>query len=157
GWDSYYSRGISDPLLSPEPRRRARRGSVERPVNGRLYRVAWLAVALPALLLAFTVSRPSPLPRPALPPPFDGRAAASPAPGLQGARGDDRRSRGSPADLDSAQWVEEQMSALGLRATDETFDATIPGAGKVRLHNVVTVVEGRSPQTIVVMAHRDNA
>src|SRR5207249_22162 len=63
--------------LSPLPPRRARRGSVERPVNSRLYRAAWLAVALPLLIAAFTVTRPTALPRPTLPPTFSGRAAAA--------------------------------------------------------------------------------
>src|SRR5207249_1482886 len=54
-------------------RRRARPGSIERPVNGRLYRGTWLLVGLPLLLAAFSVARPTPLPR-ALLPEFDGKA-----------------------------------------------------------------------------------
>ena len=50
-----------------------------------------------------------------------------------------------------------QMTALGLPAHMESFDATIPGTGTVALHNVFAVVAGRSPQTIVLTAHRDNA
>src|SRR5436190_928350 len=41
-------------------RRRARPGSVERPVNGRLYRGTWLLVGLPLLVAAFSVARPTP-------------------------------------------------------------------------------------------------
>src|SRR5205814_692103 len=64
--------------VPPRPaRRRPRPGSLERPVNGRLYRGTWLIVGLPLLLLAFSVARPQPLPAPAIPPTFDGRAAAS--------------------------------------------------------------------------------
>src|SRR5438874_2708849 len=44
-------------------RRRARPGSVERPVNGRLYRGTWLPGGLPLLVLAFSVARPTPLAR----------------------------------------------------------------------------------------------
>src|SRR5262249_60265018 len=55
-------------------RRRARPGSVERPVNGRLYRGTWLLVGLPLLVAAFSVARPTPLPRAFLPE-FDGPAA----------------------------------------------------------------------------------
>ena len=58
-------------------RRRSRPGSLERPVNGRLYRGAWLLVALPVLLLAFSVSQPTSLKLQGLPPAFDGAAAAS--------------------------------------------------------------------------------
>ena len=45
--------------VPPHPeRRRARPGSVARPVNGRLYRGTWLLVGLPLLVLAFSVARP---------------------------------------------------------------------------------------------------
>jgi hypothetical protein len=71
--------------------------------------------------------------------------------------GDPLRTPGSPADLDSARWFHDQMTALGLNAEYEDFSATIPGAGTVHLRNVLAVVPGRSSQTIVVMAHRDNA
>lgn len=110
------------------------------------------------LLLAFTVSRPSALPRPTLPPTFDGGAAASLARSLEAPNGraDIARPPGSPADLDSAQWFHDQMTALGLPAGYEDFTATIPGTGSVHLRNVLAVVPGRSPQTIVVAAHRDN-
>jgi hypothetical protein len=52
-------------------RRRARPGSLQRPVNGRLYRGTWLLVGLPLLVAAFSVARPTPLPRAFLPA-FDG-------------------------------------------------------------------------------------
>ena len=48
------------------------------------------------------------------------------------------------------------MTALGLKVEYEDFRATIPGSGSVQLRNVLAVVAGRSPQTIVVAAHRDN-
>jgi hypothetical protein len=157
GWGSYYSHGISTPPPIPESPRRARRGSVERPVNGRLYRIAWLAVALPLLLLAFTVTRPSALPRPILPPTFDGEAAAAAAKSLEGSPNYYiARPPGSNGDFGAADWLREQMAAVGLNARYDDFTATIPGSGATRLRNVVAVVPGRSPQTIVVTAHRDN-
>ena len=158
GRASYYSHRISTPPPPSESPRRARRGSVERPVNGRLYRIAWLAVATPLLLLAFTVSTPSALPPPQLPPTFDGEAAAAAARTLET---DPQylakvRPPGSNLDFVAASWFAEQMSAIGLRARYDDFTATIPGVGSTRMRNVVAVVPGRSPQTIVVMAHRDN-
>src|SRR5256885_353339 len=55
-------------------RRRARPGSVERPVNGRLYRGTWLLVGLPLLVAAFAVARPTPLARAyGAPPGYSGR------------------------------------------------------------------------------------
>ena len=56
-------------------RRRKRRGSLERPVNARLYRSSFLLLSLPLLILAFSITRPGPLPAPLLPPNFDGAAA----------------------------------------------------------------------------------
>src|SRR2546423_8507413 len=55
----------------PARRRRARRGSLERPVNARLYRSSFLLLSLPLLIAAFSVQRPAPLQRPLLPPAFD--------------------------------------------------------------------------------------
>jgi Peptidase family M28 len=49
------------------------------------------------------------------------------------------------------------MRGIGLKPRNEDFEATIPGTGPTRLRNVLAVVPGRSPQTIVVTAHRDNA
>ena len=47
-------------VVVPE-RRRPRHGSLERPINGRLYRGTWLLVGLPLLVLAFSVARPAAL------------------------------------------------------------------------------------------------
>ena len=57
---------------TPARRRRARRGSLERPVNARLYRGSLLFLSLPLLILAFSITRPGALPAPLLPPNFDG-------------------------------------------------------------------------------------
>lgn len=43
-----------------------------------------------------------------------------------------------------------------VEAFSERFRATIPGRGSVPLQNLGFVVKGRSPDTIVVMAHRDD-
>jgi hypothetical protein len=136
-------------------RRRPRPGSVERPVNGRLYRGTWLLVGLPLLLLAFSVARPAPLQPPNLPPAFDRDAAAqlardlstqwpSRVPGTAGATG-------------AAEWFREQLAPYGFIVRSEPFTATIPGRGIVRFTNLVAVKPGASRRTIVVMAHRDNS
>src|ERR687886_1196299 len=90
------------------PRPRPRRGSPERPVNGRLYRDAWLLVALPLLVLAFTVARPGPLATPTLPPAFDRLTAVQLAADL--ANRDHDRSPGSTGALGSARWLREQLA-----------------------------------------------
>ena len=53
-------------------RRRPRRGTLERPVSGRLYRGTWLLVGIPLLAAAFSIHKPNPLPspQPALPASF---------------------------------------------------------------------------------------
>src|SRR3954465_2725253 len=134
-------------------RRRPRPGSLERPVNGRLYRGTWLLVGLPLLVAAFSVARPQPLPPPALEPSLDGAETAQLArdfltypdrfPGTLGA-------------AQASQWLRDQLQAYGLRVRSERFPARVPRLGTVHLQNLLAVVPGHSPQTIVVLAHRDN-
>src|ERR671934_97859 len=135
-------------------RRRPRPGSLERPVSARMYRGTWLLVALPLLVSAFSVAHPAPLAAPPLPAAFDRAAAAALASDL--ARSFPDRSPGSPQALGAAQWFEQQLQAYGFQTRVDRFEATIPGRGRVRLENLSTVAPGSSPDTIVVMAHRDN-
>ncbi|HZR91046.1 MAG TPA: M28 family peptidase [Gaiellaceae bacterium] len=127
-------------------------------MDGRLYRAAWLVVALPLVIVAFTVTRPSALPRPSLPPTFDAGAAAAIADDLATTAGCGcpYRTPSSPGDLASADWFRSQMEPFGLHTSVDRFAATVPGVGRVTLRNVTAVVPGRSPQIILVMAHRDN-
>lgn len=134
-------------------RRRARPGSLERPVNGRLYRGTWLLVGLPLLVAAFSVARPTPLPRAFLPE-FDGQATKRLAGELVTEIPD--RSPGAPRASGAADWFREQVEPYGLAVRAERFSAVIPGRGRVQMQNLVAEAVGRSPRTIVVMAHRDN-
>ena len=131
-------------------RRRARPGSVERPVNGRLYRGTWLLVGLPLLVAAFSVARPTPLPR-AFIPEFDGQATKELA-----AEFATYNSNRFPGALGPVNWFRNQLEPYGLPVRTERFSADIPGRGRVQMQNVVAEAVGRSPRTIVVMAHRDN-
>jgi hypothetical protein len=141
--------------VPPRPeRRRPRPGSLERPVNGRLYRGTWLIVGLPLLLLAFSVARPQPLPAPVTPPTFDGGAAASLATDMSLSYPD--RFPGSVGALQAASWYRDQLVPYGLTTRAEPFTAVVPGLGRLRFQNLVTRVPGRSSQAIVVMAHRDD-
>jgi hypothetical protein len=139
---------------APSERRRPRPGSLERPVNGRMYRGTWLVVALPLLVAAFSVSRPAPLAAPPLPPAFDRTAVRALATDL--ARTHPDRFPGSAGATGAAQWFSDQLAPYGFKTHADTFFATIPGHGRVRLENLVAIAQGRSPDTIVVMAHRDN-
>jgi hypothetical protein len=131
-------------------RRRARPGSLERPVNGRLYRGTWLLVGLPLLVAAFSVARPAPLPRAFLPS-FDGNATKRLAVDLSSSH-----PYRLPGDLQAADWFREQLAPYGLPVRAEHFSAVIPGRGRVQMQNLVAEAVGRSPGTIVVTAHRDN-
>src|SRR5205823_4802831 len=135
-------------------RRRPRRGSLERPVDGRLYRSTFLVVSLPLLILAFSITRPATLPAPLLPPNFDGLATHSLA--LDFAGKFSARTPGSAGDLGAATWFREQFAAYGLPVSSDTWRQNVPGLGRVRLQNLWAVAAGRSADAIVVMAHRDN-
>src|SRR3989440_2069183 len=136
-------------------RRRPRPGSLERPVSARMYRGTWLLVALPLLVAAFSVAHPAPLAAPPLPPAFDRNAANALASDLAHSFPD--RSPGSPQATGAEQWFQQQLDAYGFQTHADRFEATIPGRGRVRLTNLSTIAPGSSPDTIVVMAHRDNA
>ena len=135
-------------------RRRPRPGSLERPVNGRLYRGTWLLVGLPLLLLAFSVARPAPLQPPNLPPAFDRDAAAQLAGDLASQWPD--REPGTAGALGAAGWFRDQLTPYGYIVREERFTATVPGRGRVPFVNLVAIKPGASRRTIVIMAHRDD-
>jgi len=120
-----------------------------------MVRGTWLLVALPLLLAAFTVGRPQPLPGPILPPAFHPVTAEQLAREL--ARDYPDRSPGSAGALGAAQWLRDQLTLYDLDLREERFSAVLPGRGRVKLLNQVTVVRGESPRAIVIMAHRDNS
>jgi hypothetical protein len=140
---------------SPAPeRRRPRPGSLERPVNGRLYRGTWLLVGLPLLLLAFSVSRPPPLQLPGLPPAFDRNAAATIAGHLAFRYPD--RSPGTPGAAGAASWFTQQLSPYGFQVHRDSFTASV-GGRRTTLVDLVAEKAGLSQKEIVVMAHRDDS
>jgi hypothetical protein len=141
--------------VPPAPeRRRPRRGSLERPVNGRLYRGTWLLVGLPLLVLAFSVARPAPLPPSNLPPSFDRSVATGLAQDL--ALHDPSRVAGTPGAAAAVRWFDAQLTPFGYRVRREAFTADVPGRGKTRFVNLLVEKRGLSHKTIVVMAHRDD-
>jgi hypothetical protein len=139
---------------APPERRRPRPGSLERPVNGRLYRGTWLLLGLPLLVAAFSVARPVPLPPPPLASGFDGRAATALATDLT--EHYPNRFPGTVGATQAAEWFRDQLRAYGFAVRTQPFTAVIPGHGRVAFQNLVAEAVGRSPQTIVVMAHRDD-
>jgi hypothetical protein len=140
---------------NPAPiRRRPRRGSLERPVSGRIYRAAWIPVAAALLVLAFTVGQHEALPQPKLDASFDGPTATQFA--SQFARQFPDRVPGTTGAAQATAWVSDRLSDYGLRPHRESFSADIPGLGRRRLVNLIAIAPGRSPEAIVVMAHRDD-
>jgi len=142
------------PTDTPAPRRRARRGSVERPVNGRLYRASFLVAVLPLLLLALASSRTGVLAAPTLPPNFDGPGAQTLATELSMSYPD--RFPGSAGALGAADWLRTQLRGFGLPVTSDTWTERLPGGDETKLANIWAVVPGQSRDAIVVMAHRDD-
>jgi hypothetical protein len=138
----------------PAPRRRPRRGSLQRPINGRLYRGTWLLVALPLLVAAFSVARPAPLPPPNLPPAFDRLSALALTRDL--AVHYPNRVPGTAGATGAARWFRDQLRPYGFEVQAERFSARIPGVGRTQLTNLLAIAPGRSQRAIVVMAHRDD-
>jgi len=142
------------PTRTPAPGRRARRGSVERPVNGRLYRASLLVAVLPLLLVALASSRTGVLAAPTLPPNFDGPGAQTLATELAMSYPD--RFPGSAGALGAADWLRTQFRGFGLPVSSDTWTERVPGGDETSLENVWAVVPGQSRDAIVVMAHRDD-
>ena len=146
--------GVTAASPAPE-RRRPRPGSLERPVNGRLYRGTWLLVGLPLLLLAFSVTRPPSLQLQDLPPPaFDSNGAATIANDLAFRYPD--RIPGTPGAQGAATWFRQQLQPYGLSVRRDAFTATIHGR-RTTLVNLVAEKAGLSSREIVVIAHRDDS
>lgn len=141
-------------LRPPPAPRRPRPGSLERPVNGRTYRGTVLLVAIPLLVAAFTVARPGELPPSSFPPAFDQQGAVEATREL--ALQYPIRPPGGEDAEGASDWVAERFRSYGFGVQRERFEATIPGKGTVPLQNVYAVAPGRSSETLVVMAHRDN-
>jgi hypothetical protein len=124
-------------------------------VNTRLVRVTSIVVAPALLALLFSISTTGRLPAPQLAPLFDRAAAASLASQLTSVY--PSRVPGSLQDADAARWYQETISAFGFATDEDVWTEDVSGLGRVELRNLVTVVPGRSPETIVLAAHRDNA
>jgi Peptidase family M28 len=135
--------------------RRLRRGTVERPLNARLVRMGFVVVAPAVLAFLFSISTTGTLPRSSLEPLFDGESAAA----LAGTLDIQYPSRvpGSEGAAEATRWYAQTSGALGLTTVTDTWTEDLADLGSVQLSNVVTTVPGRSDETLVVVAHRDNA
>ena len=106
---------------------------------------------------------PAALPPPTLPATFDGESAFALAAEL--ASRHPNRAPGTSGAAGAADWLTDKMRFFGFRPNanvhvdefSDDFEATIPGRGRVPLRNLGFIVKGRSADTIVVMAHRDDS
>jgi Peptidase family M28 len=145
---------MEEPTRAPAARRRARRGSVERPVNGRLYRASFLIALVPLLLVLLASSRTGVLGAPTLPPNFDGAGAEALANEL--AMNYPDRAPGSAGAFGAAGWVHDELAGFGLQVSSDTWSERLPAGAVERLQNVWAIAPGQSRDSIVVMAHRDD-
>ena len=143
-----------EPARLGTSKRRSRRGSIERPVDLRLARNLAAFLALPLLLVVFTMARTGPLPAPDLPPAFDGTTAAALTVELAGDNAN--RVPGSPGAATAAQWYRDKLALYGLAVREDAWREDVAGLGRVELRNLATVVPGTLDETIVLVAHRDN-
>src|SRR6185503_16929189 len=131
-----------------------RRGSVERPVDGRLVRKASLVLIVPLALLLLTLGRSGPLPAPALPPAFDRETATTLAADL--ARETPNRVPGSLGAADAAAWFRTKLALYGIPVREDRWRQDVPGVGRVELRNLAAVVPGTVFLFLFFVAHRDN-
>ena len=136
-------------------RTKPRPGSLERPVNARIYRGSWIVIAIPLLIAAFSVAREQPLVAPVFRSVFGEADAQATMYELANTYPD--RSPGAASSANLLVWVEGKFTNLGLTPKVDPFSADIPGLGKQSLANVSVTIRGRSPTSIVILAHRDNS
>jgi hypothetical protein len=148
-------------MAAPDARRRPRRGSLERPISGRIYRVAWVAVAVPLLVAAFSVGQPVALQQPRLPPSFDRTTAVQFA--TQLAREYPDRRPGTTGAAQATNWVAERFRDYDFAVQRQEFTANVPGLGNEKFVNLIATAPtssagnvAHSQQVIAIVAHRDN-
>jgi hypothetical protein len=124
-------------------------------VNDRLVRVGFVLVVPAFLALLFSLSTTGTLPKSSLDPLFDADAAAV----LHAQLSTEYPARvpGTIEAEGAARWYRETISALGLTTEEDIWTQDLADLGRVELRNVVTVVPGRAEETVVLVAHRDNA
>ena len=148
-------------MAVPPERRRPRKGSLERPVSGRIYRAAWLCVAVPLLVAAFSVGQPVALQQPRLPPSFDRTTAVQFTTEL--ARDFPDRRPGTSGAEGATDWVEARFRDYKFTVERQEFDADVPGLGTQHFVNLIATAPPtsatnvpRSQEVIAIVAHRDN-
>jgi len=117
--------------------------------------VGFLVVVPAFLAFLFSISTTGALPRSGLDPLFEAESAASYAETF--ATLYPSRVPGSEGAEEGARWYRETIASIGLATEEDVWMEDLADLGTIELRNIVTVVPGRSEETLVVVAHRDNA
>ena len=64
------------------------------------------------------------------------------------------RPSGTPANLKNRDYIKAQMSALGIKVTEQPFEGATP-LGPVKMVNLIATMPGKSPDRIVLASHFD--
>jgi acetylornithine deacetylase/succinyl-diaminopimelate desuccinylase-like protein len=141
----------------PAEARRGARAAAPRAqtlVNWSLYRIGWVVVLLPALIVLVGAHTPRTLPSAALPETFDGSSALSYTEALITTAPD--RAPGTAGDSRAASFVAGQLRLAGVRNVRiDSFPARDAADHPIRLQNVVGVEPGTSHEAILLVAHHD--
>ena len=142
----------SRPVPRGDARAQARSSARSADVSTAAHGCSWI----PLLAAAFSVHKVEPLPAPqdVLPASFDRFAAVEVASQLAHLYPD--RMPGTAGAAGAADFVRQQLAPYGLKVVSDRFRADLPGHGEQTLENQTVTVPGRSPDEIVVMAHRDD-
>jgi hypothetical protein len=141
----------------PAEARRGARAAAPRThtlVNWSLYRIGWVVVLLPALIVLVGAHTPRSLPAAALPETFDGASALTYTSDLVSIAPD--RAPGSAGDARAATWIAEQLRLTGIRIVQTDRFGSLDASGHpIRLANVIAIEPGASREAIMVVAHHD--
>ena len=141
----------------PAEARRGARAAAPRAqtlVNWSLYRIGWVVVLLPALIVLVGAHTPRTLPSAALPETFDGTSALTYTAGLVAIAPD--RAPGSPGDARAATYVAGQLRLAGMqKVAIDSFPGRDADGHRIRLRNVIAIEPGTSPEAILLIAHHD--
>ncbi len=122
--------------------------------NLKVYRAAWIAALVLAVITLFTLGTPDTPKLSSEPATFDGTRATADLRTF--AQDFPSRVAGSDADSRSAIWLVQQFKAIGLQPHVDGFTAKVNGKD-VALQNVWAISPGHSPGGIMLLASRDVA
>lgn len=64
------------------------------------------------------------------------------------------RPSGSPANVKTRDYIKAQMTALGIKVTEQPFEGATPN-GAIKMVNLIATIPGRSPDRVILASHFD--